>query len=511
MPLYVPKSQCAYSKARKLSPVNFSAGKSYQDNCPLSSVCPAGKSIAYFSPLPIKTLLLQHMKKGSLLIIDDEDKFRQLLARIIELEGYTVFQAATAKKGLALLEQENEIDLVLTDVKLPDCNGIDLVQKILARNPVCQVIVMTAFGAIADGVRAMKSGAFDYFTKGNDNDQILPAIERALDKVRLQKRIIDLEVQLDRKFSFETILGKSKLIQETIRLAKKVAPTDSTVLLEGETGVGKELFAQAIHNDSTRKSKAFVAVNCSAFPTDLLESELFGHKRGAFTGALYDKKGLFEEAHEGTLFLDEAGEMNPDLQAKLLRVLETQTFIKIGDSKPTKVNVRIIAATNRVLLKETEEQHFRSDLYYRLSAFKITIPALRERKEDIQELAMHFLKLYSAKIKKRIRDMDNTFLKQLKGAHWTGNIRELKNCIERAVILSETEILSADLLPAELTASLSDETAHSNHLSMATIEKAHILKILNQVQGNKSKASDLLGIGLTTLYRKLEEYKIEKD
>ena len=451
------------------------------------------------------------MKNATLLIIDDEDKFRQLLSRIIELEGYTVLQAATAKKGLAMLEQECQIDLVLTDVKLPDANGIDLVQKIKTLHPLCEIIVMTAFGAIADGVRAMKSGAFDYFTKGNDNDQIIPAVSRAIDKVNLQKRIKDLEDKLDHKFGFETILGKSKLIQDTIRLAKKVAPTDSTVLLEGETGVGKELFAQAIHNESHRKTKAFVAVNCSAFPRDLLESELFGHKRGAFTGAAFEKKGLFEEANDGTLFLDEAGEMNPDLQAKLLRVLETQTFIKIGDSKPTRVNVRIIAATNRVLLKEAEAQHFRSDLYYRLSAFKITIPALRERKEDIEEIATHFMKLYSAKIKKRIREMDKPFLKQLKAYNWTGNIRELKNCIERAVILCETESLSADLLPAELTTKLCDETAQTNPSSLASIEKTHILKILSQAQGNKSKAADLLGIGLTTLYRKLEEYKIEKN
>lgn len=444
--------------------------------------------------------------KGHILIIDDEEKLRALLSRIIELEDYKVYQSSTAKHGLELLEHEKNIDLIITDVKLPDDNGIDLLSKIKNKYPFCEVIVMTAFGTIHDGVKAMKLGAFDYFTKGDDNEQIIPAINRAIEKVKLQKRIFELENKLETKFSFDIILGSSKSIADTIKMAQKVAPTDSTVLLEGETGVGKELFAQAIHNASNRKSKAFVAVNCSAFPKDLLESELFGHKKGAFTGATNDKKGLFEEAHEGTLFLDEMGEMNLDLQAKLLRVLETQSFIKVGDSKPTKVNVRIIAATNRDLKKESEQEHFRSDLYYRLSTFKINIPSLRSRKEDIEELANYFLTVYSGKIKKRITSMDKAFLQHLKNYEWRGNIRELKNMIERAIILSETETLTADLLPSEIMSSdlcLSDT-------SLESLEKIHIHKILQQCKGNKTKAAELLGIGLTTLYRKMDEYHIEK-
>ncbi|MES2284651.1 MAG: sigma-54 dependent transcriptional regulator [Bacteroidota bacterium] len=447
--------------------------------------------------------------KSRILIIDDEEKLRQLLSRIIELEDFQVFQAANANRGLQILEQEKNIDLIITDVKLPDANGIELVGKIKTKYPLCEVIVMTAFGTIHDGVKAIKLGAFDYFTKGDDNEQIIPAINRAVEKVQLQKRIAELENKLENKFSFDTILGKSETIQETIRIARKVAPTDSTVLLEGETGVGKELFAQAIHNASSRKTKSFVAVNCSAFPKDLLESALFGHRKGAFTGATSDKKGLFEEAHEGTLFLDEMGEMNLDLQAKLLRVLETQTFIKVGDSKPTKVNVRIIAATNRDLKKESEQEHFRSDLYYRLSTFKITVPALRERKKDIEELANYFLTVYSAKIKKRITSMDRTFIQQLKNYEWHGNIRELKNIIERAVILCDTETLSIDLLPPEIihceTTSLS-----SSSTTLESMEKIHIQKIIHLAKGNKTKAAELLGIGLTTLYRKMEEYHLEK-
>jgi DNA-binding NtrC family response regulator len=447
--------------------------------------------------------------KSRILIIDDEEILRQLLSRIIELEGFQVFQAANANRGLQLLEQEKNIDLIITDVKLPDANGIELVDKIKTKYPLCEVIVMTAFGTIHDGVKAIKLGAFDYFTKGDDNEQIIPAINRAVEKVQLQKRIAELENKLENKFSFETILGKSETIQETIRIARKVAPTDSTVLLEGETGVGKELFAQAIHNASSRKAKSFVAVNCSAFPKDLLESALFGHRKGAFTGATSDKKGLFEEAHEGTLFLDEMGEMNLDLQAKLLRVLETQTFIKVGDSKPTKVNVRIIAATNRDLKKESEQEHFRSDLYYRLSTFKITVPALRERKKDIEELANYFLTVYSAKIKKRITSMDRTFIQQLKNYEWHGNIRELKNIIERAVILCDTETLTIDLLPAEIIHCENTSPA-SSATTLESVEKIHIQKILRLAKGNKTKAAELLGIGLTTLYRKMEEYHIEK-
>lgn len=444
--------------------------------------------------------------KGHILIIDDEEKLRSLLSRIIELEEFKVFQASTAKRGLELLELEKSIDLVITDVKLPDDNGIDLLSKIKLKYPFCEVIVMTAFGTIHDGVKAMKLGAFDYFTKGDDNEQIIPACNRAIEKVKLHKRIYELENKLETKFSFDIILGKSKSITDTIKMAQKVAPTDSTVLLEGETGVGKELFAQAIHNASSRKTKAFVAVNCSAFPKDLLESELFGHKKGAFTGATNDKKGLFEEANEGTLFLDEMGEMNLDLQAKLLRVLETQTFIKVGDSKPTKVNVRIIVATNRNLKKESEQEHFRSDLYYRLSTFKINIPALRSRKEDIEEIANYFLSVYSGKIKKRITSMDKAFLAKLKSYEWRGNIRELKNIIERAIILSETETLTADLLPSEITTN--DFT--TSDTSLESVEKIHIQKILLLSKGNKTKAAEMLGIGLTTLYRKMEEYHIEK-
>ncbi|MES1219330.1 MAG: sigma-54 dependent transcriptional regulator, partial [Bacteroidota bacterium] len=302
------------------------------------------------------------MPTGIILIIDDEEKLRSLLSRIIRLEGYTVLEAENLKAGNKLLEKE-AIDVILCDVKLPDGNGVDFVKEMKTRHASLEVILLTAYGNIADGVKAMKNGAFDYITKGDDNDKIIPLLARAFEKVQLQKRVEQLEQQVGKRYSFEGILGESPLIAEAIALARKVAPTDATVLLLGETGTGKEVFAQAIHQASKREGKPFMALNCSAFSKELLESELFGHKAGAFTGATKDKRGLIEEANLGTLFLDEIGEMHIDLQAKLLRVLESSEFIKVGDTKTTRVNVRIITATNRDLQTEVTEGKFREDLF----------------------------------------------------------------------------------------------------------------------------------------------------
>jgi two-component system, NtrC family, response regulator len=449
------------------------------------------------------------MPGASILVIDDEEKLRQLLSRILELEGYHVFQAAGIEKGLKILQHEKDILLVISDVKLPDGNGLQLLEKIKASYPLCEVIIMTAYGTIQDGVKAMKLGAADYITKGDGDEQIIVAAERAVEKAKLHRRILHLESQLETRYGFENIIGSSKAISETIRLAKKVAPADSTVLLEGETGVGKELFAQAIHYSSPRSGKPFVAINCSAFPKDLLESEMFGHKKGAFTGAVADKKGLLDEAHEGTLFLDEMGEMSPDLQAKLLRVLETQTFTRVGDTKPHQVNVRIIAATNRDLKKESSEGNFRADLYYRLSVFNIVIPPLRERSGDIEALALHFLHVYAAKSKKRMQGMNAQFIEKLKQHDWKGNIRELKNVIERAVILTDEDTLDCESLPIEIATCVPSRQGIPGSLALEEIEKAHIRKVLLITKGNKTKAAELLGIGVATLYRKLHEFSLD--
>ena len=326
---------------------------------------------------------------NNILIVDDEEKLRSLLSRIISLEGFEIQEAETAKAALKKLELK-DIDVVLCDVKLPDGNGVDLVKTIKEKFPLVEVVFLTAYGNIADGVQAIKNGAFDYITKGDDNNRIIPLLHRAIEKVRLAKRVQQLEKQVGKKYSFDSILGESKAILSAIDLAKKVAATDASVLLLGETGTGKEVFAQAIHQSGTRSNKPFVAINCSAFSKELLESELFGHIAGSFTGATKDKKGLFEEAHNGTIFLDEIGEMAIELQAKLLRVLETGEFMKVGESKTTKVNVRIIAATNRDLQEEIKTGHFREDLFYRLSVFQIRLPSLKERIADIEILARLF-------------------------------------------------------------------------------------------------------------------------
>lgn len=446
---------------------------------------------------------------NKILIIDDEEKIRTLLSRIIILEGFEVFQASDLKNAKKRLEV-SDIDVVISDVKLPDGSGVEFSKIIKEKYPSVETILLTAYGNIPDGVQAIKNGAFDYITKGDDNNKIIPLVYKALEKVTLNKRVLQLEKQLDNKQSFDNVIGKSRLIQFAIDSAKKVAVTNATVLLNGETGTGKEVFAQAIHNASNRNKQNFVAVNCSAFSKELLENELFGHKAGAFTGAMKDSKGIFEEANNGTVFLDEIGEMPLDLQAKLLRVLESGEFLKVGDSKLTKVNVRIIAATNRDLQTEIDKENFREDLFYRINIFNIVLPSLRDRTSDIPELANYFLMKFSQKIGKKIISISDDYLGVLKKHSWKGNIRELRNIIERSVILEDSNTLSIDSLPFDLQQSQISETANKtlSAFSMASAEKIHIQKTLNYTKGNKAEAARLLEIGIATLYRKIEEYKI---
>lgn len=444
-----------------------------------------------------------------ILIVDDEPKLRALLARIISLEGFSVTEADSCKTALKKLEQ-SEIDIVLCDVKLPDGNGVEFTKNIKSGFPFTEVILLTAYGNIEDGVSAIKNGAFDYITKGDDNNKIIPLLYRAAEKIGLSQRIRQLEKQLGDKYSFNKIIGTSKVVQQAIMLAKKVARTDTTVLLTGETGTGKEVFAQAIHQDSLRCKQLMVSINCSAFSKDLLESEMFGHKAGAFTGATKDQSGLFEEAHNGTIFLDEVGEMPMELQAKLLRVIETGEFIKVGESKPTKINVRIIAATNRDLQKEIQSGNFREDLFYRISVFQIRMPALRERVADIEMLAHYFVRSYALKTNKKIDSISPGMLGALKQHQWNGNIRELKNVIERSVILTDNSELGIDSLPLnfQLTASEQEHPKSLSAFDLSSAEKLHIQKVMNYTNGNKTETARLLNIALTTLYRKLTEYNI---
>ncbi len=446
------------------------------------------------------------MPNASVLIIDDEDKLRGLLKRIITLEGYNVLEASTLKQAAKLLERE-QIDVILCDVKLPDGNGVDFVQQIKPQHPLIETILLTAYGNIADGVQAIKNGAFDYITKGDDNEKIIPLLARATEKAQLQKRIQQLEKQVGRKYSFDTILGNSSSIKQAIAMAQKVSTTDATVLLMGETGSGKEVFAQAIHYNSKRAKENFVAINCSAFTKDLLESEIFGHKAGAFTGAVKDKKGLIEEADNGTLFLDEIGEMALELQSKLLRVLENNEYIKVGDTKTQKANVRIIAATNRNLEEEVGNGHFREDLFYRLNVFTIILPSLNERREDVPLFAAFYVKMFSDKLGKSIKGIDKEALQLLKNHNWKGNIRELKNIIERACILTDGPELIVNDLPIDFQTV--QELKVLSAFDLAAVEKLHIQRVLNHTGGNKTEAAKLMNIGLTTLYRKIEEYGIK--
>jgi len=441
--------------------------------------------------------------KATILIIDDEVKLRGLLSRIISLEGFGVLEAGDASSGLKLLERE-DVSVVISDVKLPDSNGVDLTKAIKDKYPSVEVVVLTAFGTISDGVRAIKNGAFDYLIKGDDNEKIIPLLYKAAEKAQLQMRIVQLEGKVADKYSIDNILGLSPAILEAKDLAGKVAQTDTTVLLLGETGTGKEVFAQAIHESSHRRSRPFVAVNCSALGKDILESELFGHKAGAFTGAVRDKKGLLEEANTGTIFLDEIGEMNIDLQSKLLRVLETGEFFKVGDSKPTRVNVRIIAATNRDLKRQSEQGAFRLDLFYRLSVFQLHLPSLNERTEDIEVLTQYFTSLFAAKMNKPVPKVSPEFLTALKKHYWKGNTRELKNVIERAVILS-----AGQLLISSLPFDFARDEAVPVIFDLAEAEKVQINKVLQYTKGNKTEAARLLNIALATLYRKIKEYELE--
>lgn len=436
---------------------------------------------------------------GNILIIDDEIKLLKLLGMILSQEDFNVKEASTARSAMTMLEQ-HEFDVVLCDVRLPDAFGVELVRSIKTKYPHLEIILMTAFGNITDAVQAMKNGAYDYLVKGDDNEKIIPLVYKALEKVKDNRSKIGQKTTLSKGFG--QIIGTSPLILQSKKLAEKVALTDAAVLLTGETGTGKEVFANAIHEGSDRKKNNFVAINCSAFSKEILESELFGHKQGAFTGAVKDKKGLIEEANGGTLFLDEIGEMPIELQAKLLRVLETGEFIKMGETKVSRSDFRLIAATNRNLEDEIRQGQFREDLYFRLNVFEIHLPPLRERKEDLKMLAKSFIDIFSRKLHLSNLQVNPDYYKTLEKNDWKGNIRELRNAVERSLILMENNILDVESLPH-----YSDKAVpESESLSMRSLEKIHIQKVLQYTKGNKAEAARLLEIGIATLYRKLEEY-----
>ena len=442
---------------------------------------------------------------NKILIIDDEPTIRMLLSRLLELEGYEVLKAKDRATALYTLKKQ-EVQVVLCDVFLPDGNGVDMVQELQQLVPAAKIVLLTAHGNIPDGVQAIKNGAFDYIVKGDDNRKIIPIVSRAMEVIASEQKKTPSTAPTPQLHTLETVVGKSAAISDIIRQARKVATTDVAVLINGETGTGKEVFAQAIHSASHRSNEAFLALNCSAFSRELLESELFGYKAGAFTGAVKDKKGLLEEANHGTIFLDEIGEMALELQSKLLRVLETGEFVKVGDTKSTCVDVRILSATNRNLKDEIANGRFREDLYFRLSVFRIELPPLRQRKEDILLLAQHFAERFSRQIGCPVPVLSPETKKLFLSYPWPGNVREMMNAIEHALIVCDGEITNRDL-PIDM---LSSDTASSTDesLDLKSVERNHIIRVLHHTNGNKTETARLLKIGLTTLYRKIEEYGI---
>ena len=434
-----------------------------------------------------------------LLIIDDEPQLRNMLQRLFESEGYAVTTAENGTQALQRLKAQG-FHVVLCDVKLPDANGVELTKAIKSQQPDTEVIVLTAFGTIHDAVHAVQNGAFDYLVKGDDNAKLVPTVSRACEK---NAQVARAPKAMTAK-SFDAITGRSPAILQALDLSRRVAPTDATVLLLGETGTGKEVFANAIHTASERHNNPFLAVNCGALNRELLDSELFGHVAGAFTGAAKDKKGLVEAARGGTLFLDEIGELSPELQAKLLRVLETGDYLRVGDTRPMKADVRVIAATHRDLPQEVASGNFREDLFYRLSAFMIRLPSLAERKADIPVLAQQFVMHYAGRLKKPITGMDDAVKERLMHHAWRGNVRELRNVIERACILCDGPLLDAASLPLELQGATTPATSPAYDLE--SVEREHIRRVLKQTGGNKTLAAELLGIGLTTLYAKLKKF-----
>jgi two-component system NtrC family response regulator len=444
-----------------------------------------------------------------ILIIDDEPTIRMLLSRMMELEGLETLQAKDRAAAIEILRAK-EVQVILCDVFLPDGNGVEMIGELRTLAPAAKVILLTAHGNIRDGVQAIKSGAFDYIVKGDDNRKIIPIVSRAMAAAEEDRKSkTPGSARSGVELTFESVIGRSPLIREAIRQARKVAETEVPVLINGETGTGKEVFAHAIHNAGPRRDRAFLALNCSAFSSELLESELFGYKAGAFTGAVKDKRGLIEEADHGTLFLDEIGEMALELQAKLLRVLETGEFVKVGDTKTTRVDVRIVSATNRNLKEEIAAHRFREDLYFRLSVFRIELPPLRERREDIPLFADFFLERYSRRIGRPIAALSAEARETLMSYSWPGNVRELMNAVEHALIVCDDGVIGVGDLPLDLlTVKSPSESDVESSLDLKSVERSHIVKVLQYTGGNKSEAARLLKIGLTTLYRKIDEYSI---
>ncbi|GMO68557.1 MAG: sigma-54 dependent transcriptional regulator [Treponemataceae bacterium] len=454
--------------------------------------------------LPCYTILMRF----TLLIIDDEKNIREGLRDAMELEGYAVKLAENGKQGLELIAKA-AIDLVITDLRMPELSGEKVLAAVAAENPGIPVIVLTGHGSIDTAVNAMRAGAYDFLTKPVNIDQLTLIVRRALEAHTLALRHKNLEDELRSKTSFESIIGKDAEMQKIFTVLQKAADSKASILITGESGVGKELIADALHNISSRRDKPFIQVHCAALSETLLESELFGHEKGAFTGAVARRRGRFELAHGGTIFLDEIGEINQSVQIKILRVLQEKKFERVGGEETIDVDIRIVAATNRDLKKEIAEGRFREDLYYRLNVVHIHVPPLRERRADIPLLVNAFLKEAAAENGKHVIGIDNKARAVLYGYGWPGNIRELKNCIESAVVMASGETITIDDLPPGIAESAGDGAGSLSipaGLTLEEAEKRYILQSLAANKDNKSRTALTLGIGRKTLHRKLAEW-----
>jgi two-component system response regulator HydG len=447
--------------------------------------------------------------KPKILVVDDEQSHRMMLRAVLGAEGYTVAEAADGTEAVEAVGKE-AFDVILLDIRMTNMDGIEALAEIRKVSPLVPVLIMTAYASVKTAVEALKAGAFDYLTKPLDVEELKILIDKALDHYHLRTENLVLKERLGDRFDFARIIAvgaKMKALLETLAM---VAPSDATVLIMGESGTGKEVIANAIHHNSPRAGEPFIKVSCAALPETLLESELFGHEKGAFTGAVARREGRFQLAHRGTIFLDEVGEMSPALQTKLLRVLQEKEFEPVGSARTVKVDIRVITATNRDLEKEVKEGRFREDLYYRLNVVPLLLPPLRERREDIPILADHFLAIYREKNRKPVRGISGKALDLLVRYDWPGNIRELENCIERAVILSREEVIvPADFPPQILMLSQEDRTDGFTippGISLDEMERALIIKTLEDTGGNRTRASEILGINRRTMQNKLKQY-----
>ncbi len=452
-------------------------------------------------------------EKPRILVVDDEESHRIMLRAVLKEEGYEVSEASDGTEAVKAVEQE-PFDLILMDIRMRTMDGIEALGEIRKISPLVPVLIMTAYASVKTAVEALKAGAFEYLTKPLDTDELKILIEKALEIYHLRAENVALKERLGDRFNFSKIIGRSPRMKEVFDTLSLVAPTDATVLILGESGTGKELVANSIHHNSPRASQSFIKVSCAALPETLLEGELFGHEKGAFTGAIARREGRFQLAHRGTIFLDEVGEMSVTTQTKLLRVLQEKEFEPLGSTRTVKADVRVIAASNKDLEREVKEGRFREDLFYRLNVVPVSLPPLRERKDDIPALAAHFFAIYRDKNRKELKDISGKAMDLLTRYDWPGNIRELENGIERAVILARGEIIAPADLPPIIQALSKDREIQGLNLpsgiSIQEVEKALILKTLEDTGGNRSRAAEILGINRRTLQNKLKEYGISK-